>query len=89
MNEKYAYDGVSDLDKKATILDFDSVLKLNLDSKTVINIPSTIIDLAQKRKDARNNRDFALADALREEIDSLGFEIKDTDTETGYKIEKK
>ncbi len=85
-------DSISDKDKKATILDFDRVLKLNLHetiSSTPTNIPQKITDLAKRRKEARANRDFALSDALREEIEKAGFVIKDTDTEIGYFLEEK
>lgn len=35
-------------------------------------------DLLQQRTDARKSRDFARADAIRDELASLGIEIKDT-----------
>jgi len=84
-------------DKRATILEFDKVLKLDL-SKTVEKvevvevvetISSVITDLAQKRQTARADRDYAKADALREEIENQGYMIRDTDDEVGYKIDKK
>lgn len=82
---------ISDEDKKETILDFDKVLKLNLSNISFEkeSIPQNIIDLAIRRKIARENRDFALSDALREEIDKLGYVVKDTSTETGFEIEIK
>ncbi len=82
---------VIDEDKKATILDFDLVFKLGLSSiktkKTIVS--KEIEELVQRRLEARDNRDFAKADALREEIEKQGYIIKDTDTEVGYTIEKK
>ncbi|MEN9921030.1 MAG: hypothetical protein RLZZ517_8 [Candidatus Parcubacteria bacterium] len=81
---------IADEDKKVTILDFDKVLKLELDKKEkTIEIPPQVIELAQRRKDARDNRDFALADALREEIEKAGYIIKDTASEVGFSVEKK
>lgn len=83
-------DSISNEDKKATLLDFDTVLKLDLDQPVIkTEIPSSITELAQRRKIARENRDFALADALREEIEKAGFMVKDTDTEAGFSIEIK
>lgn len=80
-------------DKRATILDFDRVLRLDVDKyKKILEsniIPQRIIELVLRRKLARDNRDFALSDALREEIDSAGYFIKDNDSEIGYTIEKK
>ncbi len=85
-------DTISDTDKKATILDFDNVFKLNLDIVTPSSksdIPQKITDLAERRKEARINRDFALSDALREEIERANYCIKDTDTEIGYSLKSK
>lgn len=41
-------------------------------------IPNEIFVLAQQRLEAKKNRDYALADKLRNEIISLGYYIKDT-----------
>jgi cysteinyl-tRNA synthetase len=82
-------DSISNEDKGATILDFDTVLKLDLDKEEKDSkIPSHIIEQAQRRKIARDNKDFALSDALREEIEKAGYTIKDTSSEDGFSIEK-
>jgi len=85
---------VSDEDKKVTLLDFDKVLRLDLEhsnsnNSQTVEIPQSVITLAQRRKVARDNKDFALADALREEIEKAGFEVKDTSTEEGFGLEVK
>ncbi len=49
-------------------------------------IPQNIKELAEKRRDARANKDFALADKIRDEITALGYEIKDT--KDGVKINR-
>lgn len=49
--------------------------------------PQEITDLAQKRMDAKKSRDFATADALRNQIDSLGWTVMDTPN--GFKLVKK
>jgi cysteinyl-tRNA synthetase len=83
-------DSISAKDKKSTILDFDKVLKLQLNKKEETpEIPTQVIELAQRRKAARDNKDFALADALREEIEKVGYTIKDTTSEVGFSVEKK
>ena len=41
----------------------------------------------EKRKEARDNKNYEEADRLRNEIEKLGFEIKDTSE--GQKIFKK
>lgn len=75
---------LSDSDKLATILDFDKVLGLNLEKSIEIlnskkEIPENIKLLINERKNARKNKDWERADKIREEINFLGFEVKDTD----------
>ncbi len=41
-------------------------------------LPAEIETLRQERDEARKNKDFARADALRKELQSRGFEVKDT-----------
>ncbi|MBS3151792.1 cysteine--tRNA ligase [Candidatus Woesearchaeota archaeon] len=43
-----------------------------------IKVPEEIKELAEKREQARKNKDFKLADGLREKIKSLGYYIDDT-----------
>ena len=73
---------LSDADKKATLLDFDQVLGLGLSSLKKEIIPVEIAELVAKRNIARENKDWALADTLRADIEYRGYTIKDTDTET-------
>ena len=70
-------------DKLATILDFDRVFGLKLDQaedseKTAYSIPVAVLELVAKREKARQEKDWALADSLRDEVKKLGFEVKDT-----------
>ncbi len=41
-------------------------------------IPQEILDLAEKRAEARKNKDWKLADQLRDEIKAKGYELKDS-----------
>jgi hypothetical protein len=43
-----------------------------------MSIPQEVIDLAQKRVEARNNKDYALSDQLRDKIATKGYIVKDT-----------
>jgi len=61
---------------------FDTVLGLDLTKKTKIVIPDDIQDMVKQRELARQNKDFKLADSLREKIEKKGYSIKDTDTGT-------
>lgn len=78
--------GISDSDKKATLLDFDRVLGLGLNKIKRWSIPEEIKKLAEEREEARLQKDWTKSDELREKIISLGYEIKDT--ESGPKISK-
>ncbi|GAB4161924.1 MAG: cysteine--tRNA ligase [Candidatus Dojkabacteria bacterium] len=62
----------------ATLLDFDQVLGLNLKSTLDDQVPAEVNQLLNKRKAARESKDFALSDKLREEIESLGYTVKDS-----------
>ncbi len=78
---------ISNSDKKATLLDFDKVLGLGLDKLKEEIIPENILKLNEEREIARKNKDWTKSDELRDQINNLGYEIKDTDS--GSKICKK
>ena len=50
-------------------------------------IPAEILELAEQRKAARKEKNFALADELRDRISSMGYVIEET--RQGTKISKK
>ncbi len=50
-------------------------------------VPEEIMALAQQRQEARKARDYAQADALRDKITALGYDLKDTPE--GVKISKR
>ncbi len=50
-------------------------------------IPQEVLDLVERRAKARKDKDFAAADALRDEIAALGYEVKET--RQGVQITKK
>lgn len=80
-------------DKIAMLLDFDKVLGLGLNAVSEMRksgemhkqkIPDEIIALAEARQEARKNKEWDKADALRKEISERGYEVKDT--ESGFEI---
>jgi len=74
-------------DKKATILIFDKVFGLALDKAEPIAVPDDVRILAERRERARSDKNWKLADELRQKIEDMGFVV--SDTETGFKIGKK
>lgn len=48
-------------------------------------IPAEILELAEKRREARKNKDFALADSIRNEITAKGYIIEETRQGTNIK----
>ena len=79
---------ISSKDKLDLILEFDTVAGLCLNEvkeKEEAEIPEEIQELARQRSDAKKNRDFRLADKLRELIKEKGYEIADTKEGTSIK----
>ena len=72
--------------KLKTIFKFDEVLGLGLGTVEKIEIPSSIVQLAEDRENARKEKDWARADALRKKIESEGYSVKDS--EAGPHIQK-
>ena len=69
---------IKDEDKKATILDFDKVLGLDLDKETKEEVvPKEVMKLVEERKIARKNKDFGESDRLRREIEKMGYAVED------------
>jgi cysteinyl-tRNA synthetase len=74
-------------DKRATTLEMDKVLGLKLDNKIVEEeIPEEIKNLADKRIEAKTNKNWVEADRLRDLIKEKGFEMQDT--KDGVKIHR-
>jgi cysteinyl-tRNA synthetase len=74
---------ISNADKRATILDFDRVLGLNIkiassQKSETEKIPDEVQKLIDERKIAREQKDWKKSDELRDEIKELGYEVKDT-----------
>ena len=67
---------------------FDTVLALGLDKKseTQEEIPEEVIKLAEERLKARQEKNWAESDRLRDEILALGYSIKDS--KEGYELSR-
>ncbi len=65
-------------DKWATLLKFDEVLGLKLDTVQKFSITPEAHALARTRDEARAAKDFGTSDKLRAELEALGYEVLDT-----------
>ena len=54
------------------------VLGIMYNRKKNEEIPAEILELAEQRKNARKDKNFALADEIRDKITALGYSIKET-----------
>lgn len=66
-------------DKRDLLLEFDQIFGLRLDEeKEQEAVPDEIVKLAEKRKSFRDEKKWDEADGVRKQIESLGWEVKDT-----------
>lgn len=77
---------INNVSKKSTLLYFDKVLGLGLDSVNKNSIPEEIETIAKERLVARTEKKWQKSDELREKIKLLGYEIKDING--SYEINK-
>ena len=74
--------------KLALIADFDTVLGFDLNANAenaakeaeaaAADIPAEVQELLEQRKAARKEKNFALADEIRDKIAALGYEVRET-----------
>jgi cysteinyl-tRNA synthetase len=71
---------LDDAQRRALLLDFDRVLGLGLGAPMPEEapLPAGAGELLERRAAARAARDFATSDALRDELDAMGVEVRDT-----------
>lgn len=77
--------------KLKLISDFDEVLSLNLikkEDEIDKDLEEYILNKINERKEAKINKDYALADSIRSELLEKGIELVDTREGTTYKINK-
>lgn len=70
------------------LLDFDKVLGLEIDKieEEKQELPKEILQLVEERKQARQDKNWALSDELRDKLIDLGYSVKDT--KDGMLVEK-
>ncbi len=73
--------------RTATLLDFDRVLGLGLKPQKIVEVPDEIKQLVAERTEARQAKNWAKSDELRDKINDLGWVV--LDTESGPRISRK
>ncbi len=77
----------NDLTKKSIIASFDEVLSLDLTKENSKEVSESYIkEMIEKRNIAKQNKDFATADAIREELLKENIVLKDTREGTIYEV---
>jgi len=66
---------------------FDKVFGLELLKEEEVDVPDEINKLVKQREEARKNKDFKLADKIRNDIAAKGFVLEDT--ADGIRVKKK
>ena len=59
--------------------DFDRVLGLNIDKKeNVLDLPADVLSLIEERKKAREEKNWAKSDEIRDKLQNMGYIVKDS-----------
>jgi len=76
----------ADDDEQAAATAFEIAGAVGLVLKTSSgDVDDDALDIARRRDEARDAKDWALADALRDELQHLGYEVSDTPTGTSLR----
>ena len=78
---------IAEMDKELSLNLLEAAKALDAEKDAAPEIPAEVLALVEARKEARKAKDFAKADALRDEIAALGWEIRET--RAGTEITKK
>ena len=83
-------DDISDGTKLAIIEKFDEVLSLDLtvveEKEVDADLEKEVLAKIEERKEAKKNKDFAKADAIRDELLAKGIKLVDTREGTTYEL---
>ena len=83
-------DDISDGTKLAIIEKFDEVLSLDLtvaeEKEVDADLQKEVLAKIEERKEAKKNKDFAKADAIRDELLARGIKLIDTREGTTYEL---
>ena len=91
MYEVLKDENLNDTTKIQLIEDFDKVLSLDLineEESVDSELDKEILEKIEERKEAKMNKDYALADKIRDELSLRGIKLIDTKDGTTYEIVK-
>lgn len=78
---------VNDITKREIVKYFDQVLSLDLMVQNDKNVDINYVEeMIKKRNDAKKNKDFILADSIRDKLLEEGIVLKDTRDGTTYEV---
>lgn len=72
------------IDFRNLLCEFDGILGLKIanikkeECKKEIKLPESVLELIEKRKQARMDKNWAESDRIRDELQSMGYMVKDT-----------
>jgi cysteinyl-tRNA synthetase len=72
----------------SVLLGFDRVLGVIGEAKKEETLPKGVMELIEKREQARKAKDWSTADALRTQLKSMGIVVEDTQQGVRWRIEK-
>jgi cysteinyl-tRNA synthetase len=80
LEELRSSSGVSDGDKYALLRSWDQVLGLDLDrlAREGFEVPEAVQALVRERDEARQAKDYARSDAIRDQLTAMGWEVMDS-----------
>ncbi len=78
---------LNDHDKHILLLKFDKIFGFNLGQLKRVKVPREILELAKQRLIARRNKDWKIADDLREKIFKQGYVVGDS--QEGFELTKR
>ena len=70
---------LKDFEKRRLVENFDRVFGLKLSERDEIpaDIPAEVMEMVNKREEMRKSKQWAESDALRKEIEKLGYKVSD------------
>ena len=77
---------LSGKEKYTLLMKFDEIFGLDLKKVKEKKVPGEVLQLAEERLQARQNKDWKKADELRQKMASLGYLVGDT--KEGYEVKK-